>query len=784
MTDFTTLSTEDLLAMRQKAAQPPPVAASDFSTMSTEDLLAMRAGAAKKEPIPSGLKLDKPDNQFSNVGAESMEDAGIRTNNEKAMGMMLHLMPANLGDEMAATEGARYAMERGGDFSKELDKGLKYARGAKKNFDEQHPVQALGLDLASSAPLLAMGGVPKTVGRALVQGALPAAAYGFGEGEGGLANRSTSAAVSGAEGALIGTALGGAGAVVNRAGKALARPNRAPLAEVLGPSAGETGATVDTGKTAAGYVESLVRRSGKTPEELAALDHDLPRTGAEEIGPIGLGHLGALARREGTTGANLEGQIAARESEANNRILSKFSEVGIHPDAAQGNIETVVDVGRKEAAPLYKAAFNGGSTAPLKIQLRRELKAAQGAEETARRAVSSATKKPSLYKQRTAEWEAAKGRSAQVADRLARAEADGTANAPGAVWSPRIQQFLDDPIMKSGIARGLEIQRLEALKDGVKFNPTEYAIVDGAGSVNPTVGAVPNMRLLDAAKRGLDAILNDAKDGFGRLQWGEKEKAIDGVRKAYVAELKRINPGYAKALDRSSDYLSAREAFGNGGKELLADKVTAAQVAKRVAAMSKPNREAYVGGIANKIFNDVQNGKLNLKSLSTPAVRAKLSAAMGSQNAGRFLAHVKEEVAMKASGARLKSNINSPTMQLTQAAKEQDAFGNHPPVPEELISIGTDLARGHAVRAATKAVVRGAGHVAARYRTAGMSPEVRDEAGRILSLRGKDLGDYLMMLNKAQGVRHPVVEDTAKQLARVLRGGSGVAGVQGQEGLR
>lgn len=760
---------------------------------------AMRAAPPAKTPIPPSLKLDKPDNQFSNIGAESMEDAGIRTNNEKSMGMLLHLMPAGLGDEMAATEGARYAAERGGSFSDELNKGLTEARGAKKGFDEAHPMGALGLDFAASAPLMALGGVPKTLAKTAIQGAVPAAAYGFGEGEGGLANRATSGAISGATGAVLGGTLGGAGALVNRAGRALARPNTAPLADVLAPTArngsrpppfyDENETTVHTGKRAADYVTDLVRRSGKTPEELAGLTHDLPKTGAEEISSVGIGHLGAFARRGGLTGPNLEGQIAARESETNNRILQKFADVGVNPDAAQGNIESIVDVGRKEAAPLYKAAFSGGSTAPLKIQFRRELKAAQGQEETARRAVSSATKKPSLYKQRTAEWEAAKGRSQQVADRLAKAEADGTANAPGAVWSPRIQEFLDDSDIQAGIARGVKIQKDEALAAGVPFKPSEYAIVSGEGSVNPTVGSVPNMRLLDAAKRGLDATIRDAaKNALGnpmpKAKWGEGLRALDNKRKAYVAELKRLNPGYAKALERGSDYLSASEAHVLGGQELFADKITGAQVAKRVAAMSDPNRAAYVGGIANKIFNDVQNGKLNLKSLSTPAVRAKLSASMGAQNAGKFLAHVKEEVAMKASGARLKSNINSPTMQLTQAVKEQDEFGNRPPVSDELMSFGADLMRGRPIAAITKAAARGAAGVASRYRTAGMTPEVRDEAGRILSLRGKELGDYLMALNKAQGVKHPVIEDTAKQLARVLRGSSGAAGVQGQEGFR
>lgn len=137
------------------------------------------------------------------------------------------------------------------------------------------------------------------------------------------------------------------------------------------------------------------------------------------------------------------------------------------------------------------------------------------------------------------------------------------------VTNDRLQAILADPIMQGGLKRGLEVQRIEALARGEKFNPTDYAITGFNEAGDPIISGVPNFRLLDAAKRGLDAILEDYRDTVtGRLVLDQRGRAIDELRRAYVAELRRLNPAYGEALDSWSGPSQGIDAI-NLGRNLL-----------------------------------------------------------------------------------------------------------------------------------------------------------------------------------------------------------------------
>ncbi|MFB9952026.1 glycoside hydrolase family 104 protein [Rhizobium puerariae] len=262
-------------------------------------------------------------------------------------------------------------------------------------------------------------------------------------------------------------------------------------------------------------------------------------------------------------------------------------------DAAdpQSALDKFISQRSTESRPLYEKAFEGGSMAPLEKQFEgvfaettesvskasKELAAARQRQTLARAQESRAgndvySSSGALSAVRDADaatsaaeknLAAAKAQKEGALSRLRQAQQDGTANAPGAVWSPRIQQFLDDPITQSGLARGVKIQRLESLAEGKAFNPTEYAItgVDAAG--NPVVGSVPNMRTLNVVKKGLDEMVEAAKNPTtGKLS--EEGVAIDKVRRAFLGELDSINSDYAAARGAWAGPSKAREAFTKG----------------------------------------------------------------------------------------------------------------------------------------------------------------------------------------------------------------------------
>lgn len=119
------------------------------------------------------------------------------------------------------------------------------------------------------------------------------------------------------------------------------------------------------------------------------------------------------------------------------------------------------------------------------------------------------------------------------------------------VWSPRLQQFLDDPVMRQGLRQGMELERIDSVTNDQPFNPTQLGVdLDQDGNV--VFKQTPNMRVLDAGKRGLDAMIAAERDPItGRLS--QRGVAIDQFRRAYVNEL--------DGLDKSGTYAAARAAW-------------------------------------------------------------------------------------------------------------------------------------------------------------------------------------------------------------------------------
>jgi len=164
------------------------------------------------------------------------------------------------------------------------------------------------------------------------------------------------------------------------------------------------------------------------------------------------------------------------------------------------------------------------------------------------------------------------------------------------IWSPRLQQFIDDPDFKKGLNRGWHLERLRALAEGRKITATELGVdIDMEGNVN--LIEVPNMRLLDMAKRGLDAMIADTRDPItGRLS--AHGVALNQARHAYVKEL--------EALDTSGAYKRARQAWEGPSASRDAVQLGRAvfqyspeEMAAEVAKLSPANREFGRIGVAD-----------------------------------------------------------------------------------------------------------------------------------------------------------------------------------------
>ncbi|MBA1156935.1 hypothetical protein [Microvirga mediterraneensis] len=225
------------------------------------------------------------------------------------------------------------------------------------------------------------------------------------------------------------------------------------------------------------------------------------------------------------------------------------------------------------------------------------------------------------------------------------------------VWTDRLQQFIDDPIMRRGLAQGVRIQRLEALAEGRPFNPHDYAIVDFDAAGDPIVGQVPNMRTLNVAKKGLDALVEGSRNQFGRLT--EEGRALDQVRRSFLSQLDAMNPDYAAARQSWQGNSEVLEAFQRG-REIFGSGTHPDFLAAEINDMSEAGREALRLGVraaADEAMGRVRNGALKGRTLlDSDWNERKILQALGEED-GRAL-------------------INALTGEQEMAATANQALGN------------------------------------------------------------------------------------------------------------
>lgn len=169
----------------------------------------------------------------------------------------------------------------------------------------------------------------------------------------------------------------------------------------------------------------------------------------------------------------------------------------------------------------------------------------------------------------------------------------------GSTWSPRLQQFLDDPITAPALQRGMELQRIDALAAGRPFDPTRISVTDFTQAGEPVLSKTPNMETLDMIKRGFDDIVRQETDAVTGKMTG-KGRAVEGLRKAFVAELDSINPAYADARQAAQAYIRAGNALDEGMKA-TAPGVAARDLSRVVEKMPPKELAQFRSGYATSL---------------------------------------------------------------------------------------------------------------------------------------------------------------------------------------
>jgi hypothetical protein len=287
----------------------------------------------------------------------------------------------------------------------------------------------------------------------------------------------------------------------------------------------------------------------------------------------------------------------------------------------------------ERARPLWEEATAGGSLAPLETQFANAFNKASATEKAAGKALADAQNEATqaagrqstagnVYaasganrgagdaaqkiKLATKALSEARQAADETRNRLRRAQDDGTANAPGAVWSPRLQEFLNLPDWQEGVRRGLKMERRDAVTEARPFNPTEYAIV-GEENGEPVVGAVPTMKLLQVAKEGMAAKVDDERDKLtGALSKAGRSLWLN--LKAFEQEGYNLNPAWKTANDAWSGDSDSIRALQLGKKIFT---IPMEDLAADFGAMSKADKELFKLSAASKAVEDVRKTPLS-----------------------------------------------------------------------------------------------------------------------------------------------------------------------------
>lgn len=275
-------------------------------------------------------------------------------------------------------------------------------------------------------------------------------------------------------------------------------------------------------------------------------------------------------------------------------------------------------------------------------------------------------------------------------------------------WDDRLQQFLDDPIVKKGMAKGIRVQQLESLAENKPFNFQEYAVkgFDEAGDL--LIDGTPNLRAMDAAKRGLDDILEGYRDKTtGKVRLDEYGRAVDKVRKALVGKLDDITTdesGY-------SAYKAARDAWAGPSKVMDAAyrgrnfiKGDSEITAKTLNSLTDAEKEAFQLGarreLSKLINSDTQTALTKFANKKADFWNKMEVVFTDKKSLGEFRRQITNEAKKKSLEQFIAPKAGSQTTPL----KEDIADLNR--LPENgvraLEAVG-DLISGHPFRAAANA---------------------------------------------------------------------------------
>jgi hypothetical protein len=357
---------------------------------------------------------------------------------------------------------------------------------------------------------------------------------------------------------------------------------------------------------------------------------------------------------------------------------------------------------------------------------------------------------------------------------------------------PRAAPFVADPIGREAMQRGLRVLELEHLAREEKFDPADFGVrlakkgeevEDGvpAGRFVLLEGQEPNMRLLDAVKRGYDAVLDDFRDTkTGKIVPTQYTNAVDASRRTYVGVLDEANPVYGQARAAWGGPSAQLEAMDAGRKAFRTDRDI---VAQRMTGAPEDVQDAYRLGAGRAFADQVSDpGRASnaarvmlenqqMQSRLNSLLPERLNTVPRADVLDAFNAVLRRERDMTAVERAVSPRAGSQTGQLAAGAEDM-AIDPHGPVAQGL-TLAAQLGTGNwmgAARTVGGSVVR---------RAQGINPATSDAlANRLFQV------DPVQRAAIVQQLRNRLMQDGAdaaeaqRILRPIIRGLGTAAGMQ------
>ncbi len=656
--------------------------------------------------------------------------------------------------------------DKGGSFGDRYKGYLKDSAAAQQAYEAQNP----GLStLASGLGILGSGGptagaasaIPQTLRQLMASGAKGGATLGAlfgageaGDGSGGLVDRAGNAATGAGVGALTGGLLPLAAKPIAMVGKA--------AGATLGALLQKVGVTAtDHSDVAANKLIQALNRDQIPAQDVAdairAAPGSKPVTALDVAGTNTKRVARNLVTNPGQAGDQVTTHLEGRAENQTGRVLADIKEHLSSNTDVYGMADQLLKDRSAAAAPLYKAAQAADSTAPFESQYRQALVEATGAKGqiakqikkieqenpgalAARGAAGAETRAKYMELQESLkDSESARQKATEV---FQKAKADGTANVPGATWSPRLQEFLDDPEIQSGLKSGLKLEKRDAITEGRPFKDKDYSIV-GYNGEEPIVGAVPTMKSLMVAKESLDARIPEMVDPVTR-RLTKAGLSLQRFRDKFVAELDRLNPRYAPAREAWSGPSQSHAAIRKGEDFL---KMDVEEIQREMQNMTASDRDFFRSGAAralqDKAKSAADSADLSKRLFGNQTIREQIEAAFGKGSAEKFGTAMSHEGAM----AKTKQAVLGGSNTANKLADAEDA---HHELAQDILHGGMHGGpKGAIIVPAMNAMKRGISNL-----FSGIHPEVANRLAEALTAHGEKGAAHFEKLGAKQAARN------------------------------